>query len=219
MPHALLFDMDGVIVHSMPFHIRAWNQYLAQHNVDANHLNSRMHGKHNHDLIREYFGDSLTHAEIQRIGNEKEALYRELIAPTLEQELVPGLRDFLDVHRDTPKAVASNAEPDNVNFVLDQAALRPYFPVALDGYQVERGKPDPEIYLKAASLLQIDAAECIVFEDSQAGIDAGLAAGMTVVGINTNHAELHGIACEASDFLDSRLLDWLQEWLDSRKSA
>jgi beta-phosphoglucomutase len=219
MPHALLFDMDGVIVHSMPFHIRAWNQYLAQHNIDANHLNARMHGKHNHDLIREYFGDSLPHAEIQRIGNEKEALYRQLIAPTLEQELVPGLRAFLDDHRATPKAVASNAEPANVNFVLDQAALRSYFPVALDGYQVERGKPDPEIYLKAASLLEIEAADCIVFEDSQAGIDAGLAAGMTVVGINTNHAALHGIAVEASDFLDSRLLDWLQSWLDSRKSA
>lgn len=219
MPHALLFDMDGVIVHSMPFHIRAWNQYLAQHDIDADHLNSQMHGKHNSDLIRQYFGPSLAEADIQRIGNEKEALYRQLIAPTLETELVPGIRQFLDLHHHTPKAVASNAEPKNLNFVLDQAALRLYFPVALDGYQVERGKPDPEIYLKAASLLQIEAGQCIVFEDSQAGIDAGLAAGMTVVGINTNQAKLRGVACEAPDFLAPQLHDWLNTWITSRSSV
>lgn len=208
---ALLFDMDGVLVDSMPYHISAWELYLRQHGYDATELNRRMHGKHNDELIREVFGPQLSPEEVFRMGAEKEALYRELIAPHLDDQLLPGVRDFLQFHQARPKAVASNAEAANVNFVLDQAGLRSHFLHALNGQQVERGKPDPEIYLKAAALLGFNASECIVFEDSQTGIGAGLAAGMRVIAINSHRAQLTGFTLEAPDFLDTQLHSWLAD--------
>ena len=208
---ALIFDMDGVIVDSMPFHVRAWELYLERMGRDASALNSRMHGKHNDELLREFFGQEITLAEIQRMGAEKEALYRELIAPELEAQLVPGIRDFLQRYRHLPKAVASNAEAANVDFVLDRAELRPHFVHAMNGQQVRFGKPHPEIYTKTAELLRIAPESCIVFEDSQTGIDSALAAGMRVVAINSHRTTLLGQAIEADDFLDTRILPWLEQ--------
>ena len=203
--------MDGVIVDSMPFHVRAWELYLERMGRDASALNSRMHGKHNDELLREFFGQEITLAEIQRMGAEKEALYRELIAPELEAQLVPGIRDFLQRYRHLPKAVASNAEAANVDFVLDRAELRPHFVHATNGQQVRFGKPHPEIYTKTAQLLRIAPESCIVFEDSQTGIDSALAAGMRVVAINSHRTTLLGQAIEADDFLDTRILPWLEQ--------
>jgi beta-phosphoglucomutase len=208
-PQALIFDMDGVIVDSMPFHVRAWELYLQRLGQDAAAMNSRMHGKHNDELLREFFGNETPKEDILRMGAEKEALYRELIAADLEAQLLAGVREFLTRHARIPKAVASNAEAANVDFVLDQAGLRDHFEHAVNGQQVTRGKPHPEIYWKAAELLQVEPQACIVFEDSQTGIDAAVAAGMTVVAINSHRATLTGQAVEADHFLDGRLHEWL----------
>jgi beta-phosphoglucomutase len=216
---AFLFDMDGVIVDSMPFHNRAWVQYLAGKRVDPNALNSRMHGKHNDELIREFFGHHLSTEELRVMGEEKEAVYRQLIQPVLEDALVPGIRAFLEAHRARPKAVASNAEPRNVRFILEQANLSNYFLAALDGYQVEFGKPHPEIYCKAAAALGVPPASCLVFEDSQTGIDAALAAGMTVVAVNTHRVRLTGWALEIENFLDPQLKTWLASAQSSSLSS
>ena len=80
--------------------------------------------------------------------------------------------------------MASNAEPENVHFVIDRARLGGYFRVVLDGHQVSRPKPDPEIYLRAAELLGVAAPNCLVFEDSHSGVDAARAAGMRVIGLS-----------------------------------
>ncbi len=213
----MIFDMDGVIVDSMPFHSRAWEAYLERMGMDAGLLNQRMHGKHNDELLREFLGEDAKPEDIRRMGAEKEALYREMIHGDLERQLLPGLREFLARFAAWPKAVASNAEAANVEFVLREAALGGHFGVVLDGQQVERGKPDPEIYLKAASLLRIEPGNCIVFEDSQTGIDAARSAGMTVVAINSHRTSLSGQAVEADDFLDLRLCKWLDEYLTARR--
>ncbi len=205
--------MDGVIVDSMPFHTRAWDLYLRKLGLDATLMNQKMHGKHNDELLREFLPPDTTLAEIQRMGAEKEALYRELIAPQLETSLLPGIRTFLDRYQALPKAVASNAEGPNVQFVLREAKLAHHFRYATDGGQVKHGKPHPEIYLKTASLLQIDPIDCIVFEDSQTGIDAALAAGMTVIAINSHRATLHGQTFEADHFLEPQLVAWLEQQL------
>jgi len=203
--------MDGVIVDSMPFHVRAWEVYLERQGRDASTLNSRMHGKHNDELLRDVFGSELNAEDIQRMGSEKEALYRDLIEGELEASLVPGVRQFLTRNLLMPKAVASNAEAANVDFVLDRAELASFFRFALNGQMVKYGKPHPEIYLKASELLQIAPKDCIVFEDSQTGIDAAVAAGMRVVAINSHRTTLIGQAVEADHFLDIRLQAWLQE--------
>src|SRR5262249_51596735 len=143
---ALIFDMDGVIVHSNPVHREAWarcNLRYGLETTEAMHL--RMYGRRKDEIVRDYFGDALDDAVVAARGREKEALFREMIADRLEEMLVPGLRSFLHRYQNVPKAVATNAEPENVNFVLDRSGLRPYFRVVVDGHQVCNPKPHPAV--------------------------------------------------------------------------
>lgn len=211
MIQAFVFDMDGVILDSMPYHLQAWEQYLASLGLDAADLNRKMHGKHNNELLQDLLGPNADPATIARMSDEKEALYRKLIKPYLKNTLIPGLLPLLERFPKMPKAVASNANKANVEFVLEEADLRRHFRFALNGEDVERGKPDPEIYEKAAKLLNVEPYNCIVFEDSQTGIDAALAAGMNVVAMNTHRATLKGAMREADNFLDRHLQAWLEE--------
>lgn len=208
---AFLFDLDGVLLDSMQQHIDAWVFYLKFHNLSDDRLSERMHGKRNDDIVREIWGESLSAEEVFRHGAAKEALFREMMRPQLEQKLVPGIRSFLECWKSMPMGVGSNAEPPNVSFVLDGAKLRPYFQAVVDGHQVQNAKPDPDVYLKAASELGIAPEECLVFEDSMTGVTAGLRAGATVVGVATTSTELPGTALMIRDFDDPGLDAWLRE--------
>jgi HAD superfamily hydrolase (TIGR01509 family) len=126
---------------------------------------------------------------------------------------VPGLREFLERHQDLPIACGTNAEPENVRFVLEKAGLENLFRVAVNGHQVARPKPYPDIYLKAAELLGVEPARCLVFEDSYAGIAAARAAGMKVVGLRTTHPELPGTELEIDDFRAPELEVYLARFL------
>jgi len=138
-----------------------------------------------------------------------ERLYRELAAGRTEEMLVPGLRAFLERHRDLPMAVGSNAEPLNVAFVLEETGLRRYFPVVVDGHQVRNPKPHPDVYLRAAELLQTEPANCIVFEDSHSGVAAALAAGMRVIGLRTTYGNLPGASLTIDNFQCGDLEPWI----------
>lgn len=213
--YAFLFDMDGVIVHSMPLHNEAWRLYLADHGIhlEPAEIDARMHGKHNADCVRAFFGGDVTDDQIRLHGTEKEKIYRNLMRPRLREHLVAGIGEFLDRYRGTPMAVASNAEPANVSFVLDGAGLRDHFSAVLDGSQVARPKPDPEIYERAAAALGIQPSACVVFEDSAAGIEAARSAGALVAGIATTCAELPGAGVTVPDFRAAELHSWLQALL------
>jgi HAD superfamily hydrolase (TIGR01509 family) len=130
--------------------------------------------------------------------------------------LLPGLRDFIERYRRIPKAIASNAEPANVDFLLDRAGLRPYFDIIVDGHQVERPKPYPDISLRAAELLGAAPAECVVFEDSYSGVEAGVAAGMAVIGVTTTHANLPGTRLTIDNFTSGDLEAWLASTIRGR---
>jgi beta-phosphoglucomutase family hydrolase len=207
---ALIFDMDGVIVDSNPLHRASWAEYNRRHGVVTTEaMQERMYGKRNDEIIRDFFGRSLTPEEVFQRGADKEALYREMLGPQISETVVKGLREFLERHQDLPAAVATNAEPANVNFVLDRAGLRSYFRAAVDGHQVENPKPHPDIYLRAAEELGVAPEFCIVFEDSHTGVQAGLAAGMRVVGVSTTHSDLAGISLLIRDFDEPGLEQWL----------
>lgn len=207
---ALIFDMDGVIVDSNPWHRIAWERYNRGLGVETTEdMQRRMYGKRNEELIREFFGEHLGQAEVAAHGAAKERLYREMIEPHLNQALVPGIREFLDRHRHLALALATNAETANVDFVLGQSGLRPYFRVVVDGHEVARPKPHPEIYLRVAGALALPPSACVVFEDSYTGVEAALAAGMPVVGISTTHDDLAGVSLLIRDFTDPALEAWL----------
>ena len=122
-------------------------------------------------------------------------------------------REFLARHGGSNAALATNAEPANVDFVLDTAGLRPYFRLVVDGDSVAQPKPHPGIYLRAAELLGVEPRNCIVFEDSLAGVAASRAAGMRTVGLLTTHARLPGVDVAIDDFLTPELEPWLQSQL------
>lgn len=207
---ALIFDMDGVIVDSNPWHRTAWEEYNRGFGVEMTaEMQQRMYGKRNAELIREFFGRHLDDAEVFAHGAAKESLYREMMKPHLMDALVPGIREFLDRHRDLALAVATNAEPPNVNFVLDDTGLRSFFRVVVNGHEVTHPKPHPEIYLRVADALGVTPADCVVFEDSHTGVESALAAGMQVVGLSTTHDDLAGVALLIPDFSDPALEAWL----------
>jgi beta-phosphoglucomutase family hydrolase len=207
---ALIFDMDGVIVDSNPWHRTAWRDYNLGLGIEMTEtMQQQMYGKRNDELIREFFGPHLSDSEIFAHGAAKEKLYRQTIAPHINDSLVPGIREFLARHRNLDLAIATNAEPPNVDFVLDETGLRPFFCLIVNGHEVANPKPHPEIYLRVADTLGVEPAECVVFEDSHTGVEAGLAAGMPVIGVSTTHNDLAGVSLVIRDFTDPALEPWL----------
>jgi beta-phosphoglucomutase family hydrolase len=207
---ALILDMDGVIIHSNPLHRKAWEQYSRRFGIDTDEaMHQRMYGRRNDDIVRDFFGPQLTPHEVHELGAAMERLYRELMGPVVKESLVPGVVEFLKRHREVPIAMATSAEPENVEFLLEAAGLRPYFRAIVDGHQVRDPKPHPEIYLKAAELLGAVPRDCVAFEDSFAGIQSAQSAGMRVVGIRSTHDELPGVDLQIRDFDSPELEPWL----------
>ena len=207
--------MDGVLVHSMPLHTLAWERYLAGLSITIENLEQRMHGKRNSELVRDLIDPNLPEEVIFHHGAEKERLFREMmIADGLNQYAIPGVQEFLIRHRELPKAVASNAEPQNIDFVLEHFHLRPYFTVTVNGMQVARPKPFPDVFLEAARQLNKAPNQCIVFEYSPTGVEAARAAGMRVVGVETTPTQFQGIELKIKNFLDPALEPWMAQQLN-----
>ena len=185
---------------------------LAQrHGLPPDAAAKRMHGKRNDQLVRDLFGQHLDDDAVSAHGAEKEELWREMMEGRLDEFMIEGVVDFIRRHTASRLAVGSNAEPANIEFVLRGSGLKQAFRVILDGHQVERPKPDPEMYLKAAQMLETVPGDCIVFEDSPTGLAAARAAGARVVAINSaGLADLGGpVDLEIPHFSDPRLDTWL----------
>ena len=209
----MIFDLDGVLVHSTPLHVTAWERYLENLGIQVEDMERRMHGKRNSELVRDLIGADLAEDVVFEHGAAKERLFRELLLKAeLSESGVPGVVEFLECYKDVPKAIGSNAEPANIEFVLDRLDLQKYFSFVVDGHQVSRPKPFPDIYLRAAELLGFPPSSCIVFEDSPTGVEAGLAAGMRVVGVETTPTDFVGVDLHVKDFMDPKL----QVWVDAQ---
>lgn len=200
---AFIFDMDGVIIDSNPFHKIALKKFCLQHGHDLTEeqLREKIYGRTNKDWLVNVFGN-LEESKIRAYAEEKEAMFRDIYKNDIQP--VDGLIQFLD-KMDTlgiPRAIATSAPRKNVDFTLDRTGTEKYFPVILDDSFVTKGKPDPEIYLKTVAALKQDAASCVVFEDSLSGVTAARLAGCKVVGISTTHTaeELHETDLMIKDF-------------------
>jgi HAD superfamily hydrolase (TIGR01509 family) len=202
--------MDGVLIDSNPTHAEAWFAYLGGLGLPSAGIDTWMAGKRNDQIMRILLGEEASLEEVLAHGAAKEALYREMMGPKLEEKLMPGLRPFLDTLAGLPVGLGSNAEPANVEFLLERAGLRGRFGAVVDGHQVEHPKPAPDIYLLVAERLGVDARECVIFEDSPSGIRAAGAAGARVVGVDRSGRQLEGTELTIRDFQDPALAGWMQ---------
>ena len=185
---AFIFDMDGVIVDSNPYHKIALKQFCKKygHDLTEEELREKIYGRRNQDWLVKVFGP-LDENKIKAYGEEKEALFREVYDKDIQA--LPGLAVFLkrlDELR-IVRAIATSAPRSNVDFTLEKTGTGQYFETILDDSFVSKGKPDPEVYQKAAEAVDFPPGRCIVFEDSLAGVEAAKNAGCKVVGITTTH--------------------------------
>jgi beta-phosphoglucomutase len=186
---AVIFDMDGVIVHSNPYHKIALQQFARKYGyqLSEQELKEKVYGRTNKTWLTNLFGE-LSEDKLKEYADEKEALFRELYKDDIKP--VKGIRNFLDllVTNQIPKAIGTSAPYANVEFTLSKTNLENYFPIILDDTYVTNGKPDPEIYIKVAKALGLPNAQCIVIEDSLSGVTAGKKAGSKVIAITTTHS-------------------------------
>lgn len=203
---AALFDMDGVIVHTNPYHKKAFKIFLEKHHVclTDEELKEHVYGRTNAEIFPYIFKDEYTGEKGEEWANEKESLFRELYKD--DAKAVPGLIDFLEELKNEgiKSAVGTSAPVENLDFIMEALDLRKYFDAFLHSADVSEGKPNPEIYLKAADRLNVNPDSCVVFEDSIAGVKAGLNAGMKVVAVATTHSaeEFDGAHLVIGDFED-----------------
>lgn len=202
---AILFDMDGVVVDNLPYHVDAWLLYCEKNKIPLTReiFYKELNGMNSKDTFEWLYKRSFAKDEIFEMEEEKEEIYRAFYRP--HRKPAQGLIDFLsNIKSDGIKvALATSAGQGNIDFTLDGIGLRDQFDVIVGGGEVNKGKPDPEIYLKAAQKLGVNPVNCWVIEDSLQGIKSGQAAGCRVVGITTSHttAELAHTDLQSKDFV------------------
>jgi HAD superfamily hydrolase (TIGR01509 family) len=214
MKKAVIFDMDGVICHTNPYHSKAFREFFAVREMFPTEADFQLHmyGKSNSYIMSHFFGRKIEGNELLELENEKESIFREIY----KQEIVPiaGFEDFFDqlkINRFLT-GVATSAPYANLEMIAGKLSLFGRMESILASEDVTKHKPDPEIYLKSALNLQIDPKCCVVFEDSFSGVTAAKNAGMKVVGVLSSHSKSELPVCDLyiSDFMEidsERVLD------------
>jgi beta-phosphoglucomutase len=188
---AVLWDMDGTLIDSVPYHLQAWQAVLRQINRTVDHHAwAQTAGMRNSEIIPLLFPD-MSPAESAYVDRAKEARYRELI----EQdgiELLPGVAEWLQrfTTRGWKQAIASSAPRENVVAIAQALHFNGTFAAMISGTDVPRGKPDPDIFLVAAQRLSVPPQCCLVIEDAASGIEAAHRAGMQAIGVLNTHPHL-----------------------------
>lgn len=205
MIKGILFDLDGVLINSGEFHYQAWKIFYKKFNHTLTEEEFKKgFGKKNKDILEEFFKKPLSEELIEKYSNEKEEIFRKLAKGKIKcisgaEDLVKRLKEdnyLLGLVSSTPRI--------NIDFVLKEIKLDKCFNTIISAEDVREGKPNPECYLKAAAELKLKPKECIVIEDSLAGIKAALAANMKCIAITTTqpYEKLTEATHIASSFLE-----------------
>jgi HAD superfamily hydrolase (TIGR01509 family) len=185
-PRAVLWDLDGTLVDSEDYHWRSWRDAMAAEGIDLSYDRFlASFGLRNDRILRGWLGDSVDPARIQRIGDAKEAEYRRL-AEREGLTPLPGAAEWTArLHADGwHQAIASSAPRLNVEVMLRVLHLDRYFDAIAAAEDVTIGKPDPQVFLRAAEHLAVPPSRCIVVEDAPAGVEAARAGGMRSIGVS-----------------------------------
>jgi len=186
MTKAVLWDLDGVLVDTAPFHFQAWQelfQSLGKGFAEADFR--RTFGLRNDAILADILGE-LTPAEVKRLAQRKEELYRDKIGGRVTA--IPGAIGLLRrlQQRGKKSAIVSSTTRENVRVVLSSLGLEDVFEAVVAEEDAPRGKPDPQGFLVAAEKLGVAAGECVVIEDAPGGVEAAKRAGMRCIGVTTS---------------------------------
>lgn len=197
MKKGFVFDLDGVITDTAKYHYIAWKELAAEIGIEIDlKFNEQLKGISRMDSLERILtlgnkNDAYTEVEKEALATKKNTHYVQLLQSLTPDDLLPGVKAFLDEAKakNIPCAIASASK--NAPFILDKLGVMQDFDTIVDPATLKKGKPDPEIFIQAALALGIEPAEAVGFEDAQAGIDGIKAAGMYAVGVYSGE-ELHG---------------------------
>lgn len=188
---AVIFDMDGVICHTNPYHTLAFRDFFSARNLNPTdeEFARHMFGKSNSYILTHFLKRPITGNELLEMEEEKESLFRKIYEPHIEP--IAGFVAFAnDLKNNGVKlGVATSAPYANLDLILGKINIREMLGSVMASEDVKKHKPDPEVYLSSAANLGVPAQQCLVFEDSFSGISAALNAGMQVAGVLSSHAK------------------------------
>ena len=188
---AVIFDMDGVICHTNPYHSLAFREFFSVRNLSPTdeEFAQHMFGKSNSYILSHFFKRPITGEELMEMEEEKEGLFRKIYEPHIEP--ITGIIEFMtDLKEKGVKlGVATSAPHANLELILSKINIREKLGSVMASEDVKKHKPDPEVYLGSAANLGVSPERCLVFEDSFSGVSAALNAGMRVVGVLSSHTK------------------------------
>jgi beta-phosphoglucomutase len=189
MIQAVIFDLDGVLVSTDDCHYRAWKRMADEEHIPfSRSINERLRGVSRMDslaIILEKATKNYTEAEKSAMAARKNAYYVELIGLLTPMDILPGAMDVVNTLKAMGIQVAIGSSSRNTPVILRQIGLENAFDAVADGNQITRSKPDPEVFLLAARLLNCPPEKCLVVEDADAGIEAALRGGMKALGVGS----------------------------------
>lgn len=185
----LLFDLDGVIVDTAKYHYLAWKEIAKELGIDfTEEDNERLKGVsriRSFEIILEIGGKTMTQEEIEEWCTKKNDVYLTYIKKLEEDEILPGVRTFLEDVKKKGYKISLGSASKNSNLILERLGLLDVFDEIIDGTKTTKAKPDPEVFVLGAKALGFACEDCIVFEDAVAGIEAAHSGGMQAVGIGS----------------------------------
>jgi beta-phosphoglucomutase len=186
---ACIFDLDGVIVDTAHYHFLAWKRLANELGINLTEQdNEKLKGvsrTRSLEIILELGGVTVSEHEKEKLANKKNSWFVDYVERMAPEEIFPGVRTLLHELRSKGYKVALASSSKNAKTVINLLQIQHEFDAVVDGTMITHSKPHPEIFLLAAEKLGISPADCLVFEDAEAGVEAALAAGMKCVGIGS----------------------------------
>ena len=185
---AVIWDMDGVIVDSGPYHFLSWQEVFHKKDVNFTEADFQHNfGKRNDTIIRYAMGESLSAEEVDVVASEKEESFRRKIV--MNVKALPGVLKLMDSLRKSgiKTAIASSSPPENIQLILGKLGIQDCFSAIVWGREVPDGKPSPQEYLLAAQKLGVAPQNCVVIEDAVAGVTGAERAGMKCIAVTNTH--------------------------------
>ncbi|WP_142413636.1 beta-phosphoglucomutase [Hathewaya massiliensis] len=183
----VIFDLDGVIVTTDNFHYDAWKKLADEEGIYFDReINERLRGvsrMESLNIILEKANKEYSLEQKKEMAERKNNYYKELIKNLTKDDILPGVKNILKGLKEKNIKVAIGSSSKNSSAILQYIGLDKAFHATVDGNQIKNSKPDPEVFLKAAEMLNLKPSECLVVEDAEAGVEAGVEGGMKVLAV------------------------------------